>query len=238
MDVCCPLCCLWSYLRIPCCLGGALHWHQGYNQIISPFFLQVAGCKPRVGAVTGIICCSWTSVEGTHGTQAQGFALTLTHHCSSCPQQSFPQNHCRAFLVLISCLVGTGSSCPGLYPAGRRGRQAQNIWTGLEGLGDWTGKSPRESQELSPGNPNILPRVKEFHSPFYQKSPCSPKATALWVLSCAELWTSPWWHILSTVVGLEGPLCFTAWVCGAKSVGFSGLWLSVTLVKVLKVNKT
>lgn len=38
MDVCCPLCCLWSYLRIPCCLGGALHWHQGYNQIISPFF--------------------------------------------------------------------------------------------------------------------------------------------------------------------------------------------------------
>lgn len=50
--------------------------HQGYNQTIFPvvgkcqsFSLQMAECKPSVGVVTGVTCCTWMSMEGTHGTQ-------------------------------------------------------------------------------------------------------------------------------------------------------------------------
>lgn len=69
-------------------LTGRCPARQGDNQIISPvvekcqsFPLQTAEGKPGVGVVTGVICCSWMSTEGTQGTQAQEKTLVdlLSH---------------------------------------------------------------------------------------------------------------------------------------------------------------
>lgn len=87
--------------------------------------------------------------------------LSHSHtNCRSCPQQSLPQNHCRALLELISVSGGHRELCPWLYPAGWAGK------TGTEHLDrvGRTGRVDSEVQELNPGNPSILPRVKEFHS--------------------------------------------------------------------------
>lgn len=105
-------------------LTGRCPARQGDNQIISPvggkcqsFPLQMAEGKPGVGVVTGVICCSWMSMEGTQGTgeNVGGFALTLTHQLQLMPTAKPSPKSLHGFgRADLVCLVGQGA--PALSP--------------------------------------------------------------------------------------------------------------------------